>query len=269
MTSRYAVLGNPVAHSLSPDIHAFFAKGLHDDIEYGRILVPEGGFERTAREFFKQGSGCNITGPCKGDAFRFADSLRDFARTAQAVNTLKRMDDGSIYGDNTDGRGFAADLKEKGIAVKGARILILGAGGAARGILKPLIDEDPSSITVANRTAAKARALEELFGEPVRGEGLSEVRGGYDIVINATSASLSGSVPEVSRDVLAGSACACDLMYRPGGHTVFTDFAVKCGCPRAFDGLGMLVMQAALSYELWRGRMPDYQAAFRRFGGDA
>jgi shikimate dehydrogenase len=267
MTSRYAVLGNPVSHSLSPDIHAYFANGLGDDISYGRILVPEGGFAKTAADFFKEGSGCNVTVPCKGDAFRFAAELSPYAKTAQAVNTLKRMDDGSIYGDNTDGRGFAADLKFKGIAVNGARILILGAGGAARGILKPLCDEDPASITVANRTFSKAQDLQKLFGGPVQAAELSKVRGGYDIVVNATSASLSGKVPDVDRAVLADSGCACDLMYRPGGHTVFTDFAAECGCPRTFDGLGMLVMQAALSYELWRGRMPDYAGAYRHFGG--
>lgn len=269
MTSRYAVLGNPVAHSLSPDIHAFFAKGLSDDIEYGRILVPEGRFEVTAREFFRTGSGCNITVPCKGEAFKLADSLSDFARTAQAVNTLKLMDDGSLYGDNTDGRGLAADLKAKGIAIRGASLLILGAGGAARGILKPLIDEDPASIVVANRTYEKARALEDLLGGPVRAMELSKVKGGFGIVINATSASLAGAVPAVDREVLAQSACACDLMYRPGGHTVFTDFAAQCGCKRAFDGLGMLVMQAALSYQLWRGVMPDYEGAFRHFSSNA
>ncbi|MGN0908441.1 MAG: shikimate dehydrogenase [Succinivibrio sp.] len=269
MTSRYAIFGNPVAHSLSPDIHAFFARGLGDDISYGRVLVPDGEFDRTAREFFAEGSGCNVTVPCKGDAFKFAGSLSEHARIARAVNTLKRMDDGTIYGDNTDGRGFAADLKFKGIAVKGARILILGAGGAARGILKPLIDEDPASVTVANRTFSKARDLEKLFGGPVEASELSSLKGGYDIVVNATSASLSGTVPEVGRDVIGASGCACDLMYRKGGHTVFTDFAQQCGCPRVFDGLGMLVMQAALSYELWRGRMPDYAGAYRHFGGEA
>lgn len=265
MTDHYAVLGNPVAHSMSPAIHAFFAANLGDDISYDRLLVEEGNFDATASGFLANGRGCNVTVPCKGDAFRFADTLSEYAKTALAVNTLKKLDDGRIYGDNTDGRGFVADLKFKGVSLNGARVLILGAGGAARGILKPVLDEKPGEVVIANRTLSKAQELQKLFGSVVKAQSTETVRDGFDLVINATSASLSGSLPAIDPGVLSRSRRACDLMYSQNGETIFTEFARKQGCPEIFDGFGMLIMQAALSYELWRGRMPDFEVALKHF----
>lgn len=265
MTSHYAVLGNPVAHSLSPDIHAFFAKNTHEDLEYGRVLVPKGEFAKTADAFFEHCDGCNITVPCKGDAFKYADELTPWAQAAGAVNTLKKLDGGKILGDNTDGRGLAADLKRLGIKVAGARLLIIGAGGAARGILKPLAEEKPAVITIANRTFEKAQDLAAAFPGIAAAARLGEARGPFDLIINASSSSLKGVLPAVDESVYQGCGCAYDLMYRPDGHTLFSDHAKEAGAARAYDGFGMLIMQAALSFALWRGIMPDAELACRHF----
>lgn len=265
MTDTYVVMGNPIAHSLSPKIHAFFAHRAGDDIDYQPLLVPEGAFVQTADNFFKSGRGCNITVPCKLDAYAYADQLTPYAEAAGAVNTLKKLEDGSILGDNTDGRGLVADLKRQHVTLEGSRILVIGAGGAARGIMKPLLDEKPEEIVIANRTQTKAVALAARFGGVVRAENYHSLKPGFDVVLNASSTSLKGTLPPVADELLADAAFAYDLMYSPEAHTIFTDHALECGCDAVSDGLGMLIMQAALSYQLWRGIMPDFDAAIDAF----
>lgn len=265
MTDSYVVMGNPIAHSLSPKIHAFFAQRAGEDIDYQPLLVPDGAFVSTADKFFKFGRGCNITVPCKLDAYTYADKLTPYAEAAGAVNTLKKLEDGSILGDNTDGRGLVADLKRQHVALQNARILVIGAGGAARGIIKPLADEQPQEIVICNRTQTKAVALAARFGGVVRAESVQSLKAGFDVVLNASSTSLKGTLPPLADEILAEASFAYDLMYSPEGHTLFTDHAKKLGCKAVSDGLGMLIMQAALSYQLWRGVMPDYEATIDAF----
>ena len=264
MTDRYAVFGNPIAHSMSPKIHAYFAQTTGEDIQYDPILVPDGQFEQTVTEFFKVGRGCNITVPCKLNAYDFADELSPYAKAAGAVNTLKKLDDGSILGDNTDGRGLTSDLKRLGVKLQGSKILILGAGGAARGIVLPLMDENPASITLVNRTSEKAKALAENFKVDFA-QAFEDVQGHFDIILNATSASLGGSIPNVADDIYADASFAYDLMYRPEGETIFTKRVKELGCSATADGFGMLIMQAALSFKIWRGVEPDAQKAIEHF----
>ncbi len=263
MTDRYAVFGNPIAHSLSPKIHAFFARDTGDELSYEPILVPEGRFADTAHEFFCDGKGCNVTVPCKLDAYAFADVLTPYAEAAGAVNTLKKLEDGRIEGDNTDGRGLTADLKRLGVKLKGAKVLVMGAGGAARGIIRPLQDENTALITIVNRTIEKAKKLAEHFGVTACSyEGLSAE---YDVIINATSTSLNGTLPPLADEIFRKAFFAYDLMYKPDGETVFTKKAFENGCTGVADGFGMLIMQAALSFELWRGVKPDVIKAINYF----
>lgn len=263
MTDRYAVFGNPIAHSLSPKIHAFFAKDTGEELSYEPILVPEGRFKETAREFFCDGKGCNVTVPCKLDAYDFADVLTPYAEAAGAVNTLKKLENGCIEGDNTDGRGLTADLKRLGVKLDGAKILVMGAGGAARGIIRPLQDENVALVTVVNRTFEKAKKLAEHFG--VQACSYEELSADYDVIINATSTSLNGTLPPLADEILSKASFAYDLMYKPNGETTFTKKALEKGCTEVADGFGMLIMQAALSFELWRGVKPDVTKAITYF----
>jgi len=260
MTDRYAVIGNPVAHSKSPRIHAAFAKQTGQDLEYGLLPTPLGEFAASANAFRASGGrGVNVTVPFKLDAFAYATSLTERARAAGAVNTLKFAGD-TVLGDNTDGAGLVYDIVERlNFSLKGKRVLLMGAGGAARGVLRPLLDRRPTSITIANRTVERALALEEQFGAqgPVRGGGYAEVMTeSFDVVINATSASLSGELPPLSPGAFAPGALAYDMMYgdKP---TPFLAYAQQHGAARIADGLGMLVAQAAESFFLWRGVRPD------------
>lgn len=256
---KYAVLGNPVNHSRSPAIHAMFRDETGQEMEYGTLLCPLGSFGETVDGFRSGGGkGLNITVPFKEDAFRYADILTDRAKTAGAVNILRFNDDGTVLGDNTDGAGFIADLKRLKWPVSGKRVLVMGAGGAARGILKPLLEENPASLFLANRTLARAQALAQEFPETVAGSYEDLVsRGTFDLVINATSGSLSGAVPPLPESVFAAGARAYDLMYTPSGMTVFLEWALSHGCSHVSDGLGMLVGQAGESFLLWRGVSPD------------
>jgi shikimate dehydrogenase len=267
---RYYVLGNPVEHSRSPYIHRFFADALHQKLSYEARLVPLDAFEQTVEGLKKEHfSGCNITVPFKEQAYRIADDLTARAEFAGAVNTLK-YENGRLLGDNTDGEGLVTDLMRCGVALAGARILVLGAGGAARGILAPLLERNPSELVIANRTVQKAEVLAEhvksIAGCSVRGTGYDQPKGHFDLVINATSSSISNNIPPLPADTIDSSTRAYDLMYSPV-DTVFVTYAKSKGA-EAWDGLGMLVCQAAESFFLWRGVRPETEELIRKLRSD-
>jgi shikimate dehydrogenase len=259
MTDRYAVIGNPVAHTLSPRIHAAFAQQTSEDIEYGMILAPIGEFPSTAERFRAEGGrGLNVTVPFKLDAFAFATRLTARAQSAGAVNTLK-FENGAVFGDNTDGAGLVADIARLGMPIVAKRILLMGAGGAARGVVLPLLDQKPALVAIANRTVPKAVALAEQWAArgPIRGGSYVDFSDApFDVIINATSASLHGEVPPLAERTLASATLAYDMVYgnRP---TPFLVAAKAHGVPHVADGLGMLIEQAAESFYLWRGVRPQ------------
>lgn len=265
MTDKYVVFGNPVEHSMSPKIHSVFAKQTKQDLIYDKILIPLGQFNTYADNFFKEGGlGCNITVPFKLDAYAYADKLSDYAKAAGAVNTLKKLEDGSIYGDNTDGRGLVFDLLRLNCKLKGSKILIIGAGGAAKGILKPILEQEPCSLTIVNRTLSKAQELAALY-QGVKAASFEDLFDRFDVIINATSLSLTDELPNISDELLAKASFVYDLMYRPNGQTVFTQKAKSLGVNHVYDGFGMLIGQALLSFELWRGVKADFQATLDQF----
>ena len=256
---RYAVIGNPITHSKSPLIHALFAEQTGQALSYERILAPLDGFREAVRHFRDEGGrGLNVTVPFKLEAFALADRLSERAARAGAVNTLIFHADGSIEGDNTDGAGLVRDLLKQGAEIRGRRVLILGAGGAVRGVLAPLLAEKPLELVIANRTADKAVRLAADFADlgPVRGCGFDALEGPFDLVINGTSASLSGDLPPLPDDLLAEGAVAYDMAYG-SEPTPFQRWAEAHGARLALDGLGMLVEQAAESFRMWRGVQPD------------
>ena len=260
MTDRYAVIGNPIEHSRSPQIHAAFARQTGEDIAYERILGCLDAFESDVGEFFAAGGrGLNVTVPFKERAFGLADVLSERASAAGAVNTLIAGADG-VIGDNTDGVGLVRDLGCNHLfGFAGSRILLLGAGGAARGVLRPLLDERPGRLLIANRTASRAVALAGSLAGPgnASGCGLDELAGlRFDLIINATAAGLEAKVPDIPDDCLAEGGWTYDMLYgrKP---TAFVDWGRAHGAARALDGLGMLVEQAAESFRLWRGVQPD------------
>jgi shikimate dehydrogenase len=259
MTDRYAVIGNPIEHSRSPQIHAAFAEQTGEDIRYERILGDLKGFENDVAAFLASGGrGLNVTVPFKERAFALANSLSERAAAAGAVNTLIAVDDG-VLGDNTDGVGLVRDLAcNHRFDLRGARVLLLGAGGAVRGVLFPLLDERPGRLVIANRTPAKARALAEAVAEgAVLGCGLDELAGQrFDLIINGTAAGLEAKVPAIPDDCLAQGGWTYDMLYGPA-PTAFVAWGRDHGAARALDGLGMLVEQAAESFRLWRGVQPD------------
>ncbi|MFZ5653816.1 MAG: shikimate dehydrogenase [Pseudomonadota bacterium] len=261
MTDRYVLFGNPVAHSPSPRVHAAFAAQTGQDLSYDRLLVPLGEFAAAAGAFFAGGGrGANVTLPFKEDAYRFATRLSARARRAAAVNTLALEPDGGVLGDNTDGVGLVRDLTlNLGWSIAGRRVLILGAGGAARGALGPLLEQRPALVRIANRTAEKAVRLAAEFAAlgAIAGSGFAELRAEapFDLVINATSAGLAGETPPLPAGVLAGGN-AYDMMYG-AAPTPFLRRAGQQGAAALADGLGMLVEQAAESFALWRGVRPQ------------
>lgn len=265
MTDRYAVIGNPIAHSKSPQIHAVFARQTGQDIEYGRLLAPLDGFRATVESFRAAGgSGANVTVPFKLEAFDLADEVSQRAKDAQAANFLD-FDSGRIRADNTDGAGLTRDIAANlGFGMAGRRLLLMGAGGAARGALQPLLAQQPAILTIANRTVEKALQLAEAFryhssaaSSVLSGLRYDELAGHhFDLVINATSSSLEGELPPLPVGVFAGGSLAYDMMYGKG-LTPFLAFAQSQGAARLADGLGMLVEQAAESFFLWRGVRPE------------
>ncbi len=263
---RYAVIGNPIAHSKSPQIHAAFARQTGQALRYEALLAPVEGFAPAVADFRAHGGrGMNVTVPFKLEAFALAERHTPRAQAAGAVNTLAFGADG-ILGDNTDGAGLVRDLTTNlDFALAGRRILLLGAGGATRGVLLPLLDSRPASLTIANRTVAKAQALAALF-TPHAGRAQVDACGfdalagrRFDLVINATAASLAGELPPLPPGLYAEGALAYDMMYGRG-HTPFMRAALADGAARVADGLGMLVEQAAESFALWRGVRPDTAA---------
>jgi shikimate dehydrogenase len=265
MTDRYAVIGNPIAHSKSPQIHAAFARQTGQDIEYERLLAPLDGFRVTVEGFRASGgSGANVTVPFKLEAFDLADEVSQRAKDAQAANFLS-FDSGRIRADNTDGAGLTRDIAGNlGFGIAGRRLLLMGAGGAARGALQPLLAQRPAILTIANRTPEKALQLAEAFRyhpaaassvlSALRYEELAGHR--FDLVINATSSSLQGELPPLPAGVFAGGSLAYDMMY-DRRLTPFLVFAQFQGAAQLADGLGMLVEQAAESFFLWRGVRPE------------
>ena len=266
MTDRYAVFGNPIAHSKSPLIHAEFARNTGEDLCYEAILAPLDGFKAAIEEFRAAGGrGANVTVPFKQEAFALCDELTPRARAAGAVNTLSFTADG-IHGDNTDGAGLVADIRDNhGFSLAGKRILLLGAGGAARGVILPLLAEKPASLILANRTPAKARELAAHFsgdGMSITGCGFADLAGQcFDVVINATAASLSLEAPALPEGLYAPGSLAYDMVYGKG-LTPFLTAARAQGAARVADGLGMLIEQAAAAFQVWRGVRPDTAPVF-------
>jgi shikimate dehydrogenase len=265
---RYAVVGNPVAHSKSPYIHAQFALQTGERVEYDRLLAPLDGFVEHVQAFRAAGGrGLNVTVPFKLEAHALAHKLSPRAAAAGAVNTL-RFDEDGIFGDNTDGFGLVRDIEVNlGVSLEGARVLLLGAGGAARGVVLPMLERRPCEITIVNRTAPKAHALIEQFEGSAREFGCLINGGGphavyrdpvdpkpYDVIVNATAGSLEAALPECDERAFGNGTLAYDMMYG-AQPTVFMRHAQALGA-RAADGLGMLVEQAAESFFVWRGVRP-------------
>lgn len=260
MTDRYAVVGNPVAHSLSPRIHAAFAHQTGEPVDYTHLLAPLDGFAGAINLFRAEGGrGVNVTLPFKLEAWRMATRRSERAEQAQAANTLK-FDGDEVYGDNTDGAGLTRDIEiNRGFGIAGRRILLLGAGGAARGVLQPLLERKPAALVIVNRTFDKACELARHFSH--RGnctarqyDELGDT--GFDLVINATSASVSGALPPLRHGMFAAGSLAYDMMYGEKAEP-FLDLCRQLGAERLADGLGMLVEQAAESFYVWRGMRPQ------------
>ncbi|SNB58598.1 shikimate dehydrogenase [Marinobacter sp. es.042] len=258
----YAVVGNPISHSKSPRIHSLFASETGEPVEYTAIQGPLDDFAGTVRQFFERGGkGLNVTVPFKEEAWKLADRRTERAQNAGAANTLYLDDEGRLTADNTDGCGIVRDLVvNHGVVLGQARILVLGAGGAVRGVLGPILAEHPAAITIANRTVAKADALVNLF-KPVAGEtalsacGFEQPGEPFDVIINGTSASLQGDLPPLSPEVLGEQTVVYDMMYSLQ-TTTFNQWALEQGAQNVHDGLGMLVEQAAESFRIWRGVNP-------------
>ena len=271
--SKYAVLGNPVSHSKSPLIHSMFAQQTDQTMSYVAISLEENEFEGFVRNFFADGGGgLNVTVPFKGNAFALAASCSPRAELAQAVNTLFLDVNGDICGDNTDGVGLVTDLKlNNKVAISGQRVLILGAGGAVRGIMAALVYEQASAITIVNRDVSKAELLAEEMQSmaPIEAMSYSKLQEvankgrRYDLIINGTSSSLFGEMPELDAKLIAPDCCCYDLMYS-ATDTPFVQWAKLEGARISIDGLGMLVEQAAEAFALWRGVRPNTASVMAR-----
>ena len=267
---RYAVIGNPIKQSLSPVIHTAFAQQTGQQLEYGKLFAEVDGFKDVVDAFFAAGAkGLNITAPFKLDAFEYADTLSERARTAGAVNTLALQGDGTLLGDNTDGPGLVSDIRNHlGWSIKGKKLLVLGAGGATRGTLLPLLKEQPAQLHIANRTAAKAEQLADDFSAhgSLTASGLEDIPAGFDLIINASAAGLSGERPQIAEVVVGQGGCAYDMVYG-AEPTPFMRWAADLGAQTA-DGLGMLVGQAAEAFYLWRGVRPQVEPVLEMLRGE-
>ncbi|WP_455201885.1 shikimate dehydrogenase [Kaarinaea lacus] len=258
---EYAVMGNPISHSKSPQIHAQFAEQTQQNIRYRAIQVDPGGFDQAVGNFFASGGkGLNVTVPFKQEAWQLANELSERAQLAGAVNTLKPSTDNELYGDNTDGTGLVRDLTRNiGISISNKKVLLVGAGGAARGVIAPLLDNNPRQLIIVNRTMDRAHELVKHFSEKGKIEALSfdELNGkNFDVVINATSASLKGDLPPLPVSTISKAQVVYDMMYG-SEPTLFLQWARQNGAEKISDGLGMLVEQAAESFFIWRNVRPD------------
>lgn len=271
MTDRYAVIGNPIEQSKSPLIHMAFARATGQDIDYGKVLGPLGGFAGAAEAFRAAGGlGMNVTAPFKLDAFAYATDLAPSAQMAGAVNALKFEGD-RVLAENFDGIGLVRDLVHNlACPLRGQRVLVLGAGGATRGALLPLLAEDPAELVIVNRTLAKAQELATLGRQhqrgavPLQGLGYDQLQGqAFDVVLNASSSSLTAELPPISAAVFAPGALAYDLTYGKG-LTPFLTLAQQSGMTRLHDGVGMLAEQAAEAFLWWRGVRPDTRDVIRQ-----
>ncbi len=265
---KYVVVGNPISHSQSPFIHRQFALQTGQEIVYETLQPPLSGFaERVMRFFAEGGKGCNITVPFKEEAFALADHLTARAKLAGAVNTLKIMEDGRLLGDNTDGVGLVQDLARYGVQLKEAKILLIGAGGAARGVISPLLEQFPHTLIVANRTLSKAKYLVGGFSkykEVVNASTFSQLENqSFDLIINSTSASLYAEHPEIPASVIKPCALVYDMVYK-SSITSSNQWAKEQGAKKVVDGLGMLVEQAAESFFLWRNCRPDTESVIAK-----
>lgn len=259
----YAVVGNPISHSKSPRIHSLFACQTGEPVEYTAIQAPIDEFSGTVRHFFERGGkGLNVTVPFKEQAWTLADHRTTRAEKAGAANTLFLDQENELVADNTDGVGIVRDLQNNhGVALKGLKVLVLGAGGAVRGVIGPILAEQPAELTITNRTVAKAEALVRLFAKEagttvLSAFGFEAPDQPFDLIINGTSASLQGDLPPVSANVIGPATVVYDMMYSLQ-TTTFNQWALDNGAHRVHDGLGMLVEQAAESFFVWRGVRPE------------
>ncbi|KFZ36179.1 shikimate dehydrogenase [Shewanella mangrovi] len=264
MTDRYAVFGNPIAHSKSPAIHHAFAQQTGEDLAYEKILAPVEEFAATAKSFFADArtKGANVTVPFKEQAYALCDELSERAKLAGAVNTLIKLENGQLQGDNTDGLGLVSDLAAH-TSLQGKTVLLIGAGGAAKGCLLPLLDADVTSVDIYNRTKVKAEQLAAVAPTRCKACEAGTLAQGYDVVINSTSASLHGQLPDVPSSVIGEHTICYDMMYGKE-MTTFNQWAQAQGAKLVIDGLGMLVGQAAHSFNLWRGIYPAVEPVLQQ-----
>ncbi|MEC5398830.1 shikimate dehydrogenase [Uliginosibacterium sp. H1] len=262
MTDRYAVIGNPIAQSKSPVLHSAFAQQTQQDLRYEALLAPVDGFVEAVRAFVADGGrGMNVTMPFKDDAFRFATRLSERAQRAQAVNTLAFRGE-EIYGDTTDGVGLVRDIVHNlKRPLAGRKVLLLGAGGAVRGVIEPILAQQPALLFIANRTADKAAALADAFADlrgdtRLEGGGFEAIAGRFDVIVNGSAASMTGELPPVPAGAWDADSLVYDMAYKPQ-PTVFMQHAAATGAGTTADGIGMLVEQGAESFSLWREVRPD------------
>ena len=262
IVSKYTVFGNPIAQSKSPSIHHMFAEQAGLTIEYNRTLATKENFIATLTDFFldENAKGCNVTSPFKEQVTRWVNDLSAGAKLAGAVNTVIKKEDGTFLGDTTDGKGLVQDFLRLNVQVKGARILMLGAGGAARGAIQSILALEPTLLMVANRTAEKAQQLASLLPQDnftgIGLDHLNKIQKPFDLIINSTSSSLTGELPSIPDSAVSSCANVYDMSYADK-PTVFIQHAQKLGVLNTFDGLGMLVGQAAESFYLWTGFRPN------------
>jgi len=269
---RYAVIGNPIEHSKSPDIHLLFADQTGEVIHYEKILAEKDRFSETVNKFFADGGkGLNITVPFKNDACEFVDELTDYANHAGAVNTIYLDENNRYIGANTDGIGLLRDLKKSlRIQLENKKILIIGAGGATQGIVEPLLNEQPDQLIIANRTVSKADVIAEqfiTFGE-IQSCSLTDIpKQPFDIILHATSAGLHGENVSLPHEIISADTCCYDLLYSDH-DTPFMQWAKQQQAGKVVDGFGMLLEQAAEAFYLWRGKRPDTAMAQHYFRPD-
>ena len=263
---RYAVIGNPIAHSKSPEIHQLFADQTGENIVYEKILAEKHNFTQVATKFFNAGGkGLNVTVPFKIEACNFVDQLADLAKHAGAVNTVIRQNDATYLGANTDGIGLLRDLKKTlRLQLINKKILIIGAGGATQGVVEPILTENPAELMITNRTLNKAEAIVDYFQamRQIKSCSLNKIPAKhYDLIIHATSAALQSSELELPREIIGPQTYCYDLLYGDA-DTPFMQWAKNHGAAKVVDGFGMLLEQAAEAFYLWRGKRPDTAMAY-------